>query len=139
MPTKMKTNTKLIFLSLFLTSIDQTVKYFSNKSICNLNIAWSLPVPPAIFYFAWGAIISLLIYIFLKTKSFFQRVILTFIFSGAVSNLIDRIRLGCVVDYIDLKFWPVFNLADTYITIGIIIIVINFIKKSKPRSGLPNF
>ena len=41
------------------------------------------------------------------------------IFGGALSNLYDRIFLGYVVDYIDLRVWPVFNLSDTCITIGI--------------------
>lgn len=135
----MKTNTKLIFLFLSLALVDQTIKYFSNKTICNPNIAWSLLITPAIFYFVWAAIIIVLFLEFFKIKSFNQKIPFVLIFSGAVSNLADRIRLGCVVDYIDLKFWPVFNLADVYITIGIIIIVINFIKKSKPQSGLPNF
>jgi lipoprotein signal peptidase len=38
--------------------------------------------------------------------------------SGAISNIIDRLYFGCVTDFIDLRFWPVFNLADIYITIG---------------------
>jgi signal peptidase II len=43
---------------------------------------------------------------------------------GAVSNIIDRILSGCVIDFIDLRLWPVFNLADTFIVIGAIIIVL---------------
>jgi signal peptidase II len=49
-------------------------------------------------------------------------------FSGAISNLIDRIRLGYVIDFIDLKFWPVFNLADIFITIGTFFIIAGIIK-----------
>jgi len=45
------------------------------------------------------------------------------IVTGGVSNLIDRLHYGCVTDFIDLKIWPVFNLADIYITIGAIIIM----------------
>jgi signal peptidase II len=41
---------------------------------------------------------------------------------GAVSNLYDRIFLGFVVDYIDLRVWPVFNIADSAITCGIILL-----------------
>ena len=40
------------------------------------------------------------------------------IIGGAVSNLCDRIFLGFVVDYIDLRIWPVFNLSDSGITVG---------------------
>ena len=49
---------------------------------------------------------------------------LTLIIVGAISNLIDRLRYGYVVDYIDVKFFSVFNIADSMITIGIILIVI---------------
>lgn len=37
---------------------------------------------------------------------------------GAVGNLIDRVRIGAVVDYVDLQVWPVFNLADVAVTAG---------------------
>lgn len=37
---------------------------------------------------------------------------------GALGNLIDRIRFGAVTDFIDLRVWPIFNLADTALTIG---------------------
>jgi signal peptidase II len=37
---------------------------------------------------------------------------------GAAGNLIDRVRLGFVVDYLDLHVWPVFNLADVAIVVG---------------------
>ena len=38
---------------------------------------------------------------------------------GAVGNLIDRIQVGYVVDFIDLTFWPVFNVADSAICVGV--------------------
>lgn len=41
---------------------------------------------------------------------------------GALGNLIDRLRLGYVVDFIDLRVWPVFNLADIAITGGILLL-----------------
>lgn len=44
------------------------------------------------------------------------------ILGGAVGNLIDRIRYGYVVDFIDLRIWPVFNVADSAITIGACIV-----------------
>ena len=46
---------------------------------------------------------------------------------GALGNLVDRFRLGHVVDFIDLRFWPVFNLADTAIVMGGMLLVIYFI------------
>jgi signal peptidase II len=42
---------------------------------------------------------------------------------GSLSNLADRIRLGHVTDFLDLRFWPAFNLADTFIVIGVAILL----------------
>ena len=121
----MKTSFRLLFFSISLILLDQIFKFsFSAISICNKNIAWSLLISPGIFYFLWIIIITILIYLFLKTEFYGQKIFLVLIFSGAISNIIDRIRLGCVVDYIDLKFWPVFNLADVYISLGIVLLII---------------
>jgi signal peptidase II len=53
------------------------------------------------------------------------------IFGGAISNLIDRLMLGAVVDYIDLRFWPVFNLSDSCITIGAVLLIIDSFRKNR--------
>jgi signal peptidase II len=44
------------------------------------------------------------------------------IMGGTIGNLIDRLLLGYVTDFIDFKIWPVFNIADAAVTIGVIII-----------------
>ena len=44
---------------------------------------------------------------------------LSLILGGAIGNLVDRVRLGYVVDFIDVRVWPVFNLADSAITVGV--------------------
>ena len=46
------------------------------------------------------------------------------VIGGAIGNLIDRVRVGYVIDYIDFHFWPVFNIADIAITIGAGLLVI---------------
>ena len=43
------------------------------------------------------------------------------IFGGTVGNLIDRLRLGYVTDFVGVGIWPVFNVADSSLTIGIIL------------------
>lgn len=53
------------------------------------------------------------------------------ILGGAVSNIYDRLFRGFVVDYIDLRVWPVFNLADTCITFGVFILFWKIYKNSK--------
>ncbi|MDI6828508.1 MAG: signal peptidase II [Armatimonadota bacterium] len=50
---------------------------------------------------------------------------------GAIGNIIDRIRFGYVLDFINLKVWPVFNLADAAITIGILLLVFYVILSGK--------
>ncbi|MDX6506928.1 MAG: signal peptidase [Gaiellaceae bacterium] len=42
---------------------------------------------------------------------------------GSVSNLVDRVRLGHVTDFIDLRYWPAFNLADSFIVVGVAILL----------------
>jgi len=52
------------------------------------------------------------------------------ILGGAVGNWIDRVRLNAVVDFLDFRVWPVFNLADSAITVGVGLFVILFLKKA---------
>jgi signal peptidase II len=58
---------------------------------------------------------------------------LSLILGGAVGNLIDRLRTGEVVDFIDLHWhhlhWPAFNVADSSITIGVILLFIQMLRK----------
>ena len=42
---------------------------------------------------------------------------------GALGNLIDRVRLDYVIDFIDLRVWPVFNVGDSAITIGVVLLL----------------
>ena len=42
-----------------------------------------------------------------------------FILGGALGNWVDRIRVGAVIDFLDFRIWPVFNFADTAITVGV--------------------
>ena len=49
-------------------------------------------------------------------------VALGFVLGGSLSNLLDRVRLGHVTDFLDLRYWPAFNLADTFIVVGVAIL-----------------
>jgi len=46
-------------------------------------------------------------------------VALGFVLGGSVSNLVDRVRFGHVTDFLDLRYWPAFNLADVFIVVGV--------------------
>ncbi|MBI2873451.1 MAG: signal peptidase II [Firmicutes bacterium] len=50
----------------------------------------------------------------------------TFLIGGALGNLIDRLRFGKVVDFVDLTFWPVFNMADVAVVVGTILLAWHF-------------
>jgi len=87
------------------------------------------------FFFIVVSVIAVVIIgsIFLKAVRngiFYDNFLFNFglilIMSGALGNLIDRARLRYVVDFIDLRIWPVFNFADTSITIGTALLAISF-------------
>jgi signal peptidase II len=64
------------------------------------------------------------------------------ILGGAVGNLIDRIRLGAVIDFIDIGIrhlrWPSFNVADSAITIGVVLLAYGFILLPRSRADAVN-
>ena len=61
-------------------------------------------------------------------------VALGLLIGGSTSNLIDRIRLGHVTDFLDLGYWPAFNLADSFIVVGVaILFVALLIGETRPR------
>jgi len=73
--------------------------------------------------------IIILFYFIFSLKSFSQKLALTLIASGLTANLFDRVFYGFVIDFIDLKFWPVFNLADASVFIGVIFLIFSLYKK----------
>jgi signal peptidase II len=50
-------------------------------------------------------------------------VALGLLLGGSLSNLVDRVRLGHVTDFIDFRFWPAFNLADSFIVAGVAVLI----------------
>jgi len=57
-----------------------------------------------------------------KRNSFIFKISLSLILAGAIGNLIDRLRFGFVIDFLDFRIWPVFNLADSAITIAALLL-----------------
>ena len=88
------------------------------------------------FAFLWiffVLIISLVFIFNLYRRGFFKsssrQLPLALILAGALGNLIDRIRLGYVVDFLDFRIWPVFNVADSAITIGVALLIWQIFKR----------
>jgi signal peptidase II len=58
------------------------------------------------------------------------------VIGGSVSNLVDRVRLGHVTDFLDFTYWPAFNLADTFIVVGVAILLLALVATDR-NSGPP--
>ena len=56
------------------------------------------------------------------------------ILGGAAGNLIDRLRFGYVIDFLDFRVWPVFNVADSAITVGVAILILKIFLKGRHAS-----
>ena len=93
---------------------------------------------PWIITILTGIIICLILYYLFRRASNYERLPLALIAGGALGNLIDRIRFGAVIDFIDWHVadwhWPAFNFADMFIVIGVCLYIINWLilkKKGK--------
>lgn len=141
----------LLWLILVLILVlDQATKYLAS---INLLEGQTIPVINGIFHItlvhnrgaAFGLfqahsgvfvvlsiiVASLILYINYRwvNKGTLVTCVLALIVGGAIGNLIDRLRLGYVVDFLDFRIWPVFNVADSAISIGTIVLIIYIIKK----------
>jgi len=112
----------------------------SFKIFGNTGIAFGIRFVDWIFYILVVVILVFLIYFivkFFKKKQVFQVGVLWFVILGAASNLIDRVRYGYVVDYIDFWKWSVFNVADIMIVVSILVFFgIMFKETKKPEKKL---
>jgi signal peptidase II len=60
-------------------------------------------------------------------------VALGLVLGGSLANLVDRVRLGHVTDFLDLEAWPAFNLADTFIVVGVAVLFGALVLADRPR------
>ncbi len=63
----------------------------------------------------------------------YLRLALALQFGGALGNLFDRVRLGYVVDFLDFRVWPVFNVADMALVIGIGLLLLDLVRSSREK------
>ncbi|MFC1809611.1 signal peptidase II [Candidatus Omnitrophota bacterium] len=139
----------IILVSFIIIVVDQVSKYLVNDFFS--SHPESLSLIPNIFHLtyventgvAFGMFrnhpiilaviifISLLLLICYAVKSHQGKVYFYlaygFILGGAFGNIIDRMRLGFVVDFLDFRIWPVFNLADTFISIGVGLVILEML------------
>lgn len=108
------------------------VKYFVEYVFYNKGIAFSLPVGINVSVLIAG--IAILGVFFLKYKKILTHDWLWAIFTaGAIGNLIDRVRIQAVIDFINLGWFPIFNIADVYLTGSAILITYFYIFKNSEK------
>lgn len=106
---------------------------FNFRLVHNMGAAWGMLAGKQIFLIFLSVtflIIFVFYYIKEENKSWLLNITFGFLFAGCLGNLFDRIFLGYVRDFIQFAFWksfPVFNFADAFLTIGVVLFVINII------------
>jgi len=100
----------------------------------NIGIAFGIPVNQIVLFILIVIILLILVAIAIKTyqkKDPLSVLALSLIITGAVSNLIDRLHYRFVIDYIDVPWFTVFNLADCMITVGVGILLIGVLRNKR--------
>ncbi len=114
---------KFLAVNDFLNNKKIIGDFFKFNFASNYNIAFSLPITGwclnVLIILIIFVLIFYLLYLFKKQDSK-KFSLLLLIICGAVSNLFDRFKYGYVIDYFDLKYFTVFNLADVMIVGGVI-------------------
>lgn len=148
---------KWIWVTLVVIVVDQLTKYIASTSLDMYQPIAVMPMfnwtlmhnPGAAFSFlanesGWqrwffaviAVVVSIVIFIWIKKleqHEKWQAIALALILGGAIGNVIDRIWLGYVVDFIQVYYqqwyWPAFNIADSAISIGVAMIIIESIRE----------
>ena len=135
---------------LLIFFLDQLSKFLILKT---LSVGQSIPVLPPVFHLTlvhnrgiafgllrdwssflfWMNVIILAVLFVLMGLRLFKRPILQIaigmIAGGGLGNLTDRLRFGAIVDFLDFRVWPVFNLADSAICIGTFLLLLATFQK----------
>jgi len=126
----------LVVKFLDLNSVTVIKNFFYLTYTNNTGAAFSILTDKRIFLVLVGIIIIILLIYYLKKhqiKNTINKISFALVIGGSLGNLIDRIIRGSVVDFIDIKIFsynfPIFNLADTFITIGVLLLLININKE----------
>jgi signal peptidase II len=85
-----------------------------------------------------GLAVAWMLYFFARSGSRHPvlPVALGLVIGGSVSNLTDRVRLGHVTDFLDFKYWPAFNLADSFIVVGVAALLLALVASDR-NAGRP--
>lgn len=131
---------KKLFYALILIVFDQVTKFIFQNSYYgsglfkiyyteNTGAAFSILQNQNILLIIIAIVVIALIFYYYKQINLKLPLIL--ILAGTVGNLIDRIFLGFVRDFISVSIWPIFNLADVFCTVGILWLIYHFYTEEK--------
>ena len=111
----------------------------------NPGIAFGIRIIPGSFLAVFSIITSLILIVILyqqRRQLTWMSFSLGLILGGAIGNVIDRLKYGEVIDFIDVDFpnlimarWPVFNIADSAVTIGMCLLAIYLIRQPSPQTA----
>ena len=131
---------KLVFITLDLNSFSPLTFFLDLTHIHNFGISFGLfagQLPPWFLSLIGILVTCSIVYIMIKSKNSIEKWALTMIIAGAVSNIFDRMMNGYVIDFLYLHYkemyWPAFNFADIYISIGICIFLYQVLKDMHKR------
>lgn len=115
--------------------LDKSIKLINNflyiTYVRNTGAAWSMFSSRSVLVLIISSfiILGIILHVYKnKPKKRMEKIAYSLIIGGALGNLINRITYGYVIDFIDIKIfkydYPIFNLADSFIVIGVILLVI---------------
>ena len=126
----------LVFNYIDLYKFIKITTYLDITHIHNFGISFGLfsETIPAVFLIIIALlVVFFIIYLLLNSEDYLEYWGLFIIICGAIANIIDRFVNGYVIDFIyfhiNQYYWPAFNFADIYISAGIIMILLNMLKK----------
>ncbi|MFC1687979.1 signal peptidase II [Patescibacteria group bacterium] len=127
-------------LKLVASRLEDNVELISETFVFafekNREISWNIPLSSWPLYLLIGIIIVILIILLGKAyrqKNFVLVTGILLILVGALSNILDRIWYGAVIDYLKVLAWPTSNLADVMIFIGVVIIAFGVIRSQEKK------
>lgn len=105
-------------------------------NIHNSGAAFGLaPAFSIVFLLAsFGVACGLLVYVFTHRDSVPADIVLGLVLGGTVGNLFDRVMFGTVTDFVAVHFWPVFNVADSAVSTGVVLLLLGYVLR-RPKSA----
>ena len=119
----------LLLLALAVVVVDQVTKFVMPSFITvthNTGAAFGVLQGERALLILIGAGVSVFLLWYLRSH---HSIWLALILGGAVSNLLDRVIRGYVIDFIDLGWWPSFNVADSCMTVGVVVLLIQSLRE----------